>query len=229
MAEQTSDFTQQDTWRIFRIMAEFIEGFEMMHLLGPAVSVFGSARTKPGAEHYEMARALGHALSDAGYTVITGGGPGIMEAANRGAHEAGKPSVGLNIDLPFEQKPNPYISQLINFRYFFVRKVMFIKYALGAVVLPGGFGTMDELFELLTLVQTRRVQRLPVVLMGAAYWGGLMDWLRSTMQTAHCIEAKDLDIFLVTDDIAEAVAHIKQNAADTLEISGFTRTTGPAT
>jgi uncharacterized protein (TIGR00730 family) len=222
MADARADFTQQDTWRVFRIMAEFIEGFEMMHVIGPAVSVFGSARTQPGTPYYEMGRTLGRSLAEAGYTVVTGGGPGLMEAANRGAHEAGKPSVGLNIDLPHEQKPNPYISHLVNFRYFFVRKVMFLKYASGTVILPGGFGTMDELFELLTLVQTRRVESLPVVLMGKDYWTGLIEWLRVKMVGEQCIDVGDLDLFLVTDDTEEAVQFIKDRASEETIISGLT-------
>ena len=206
------DFTDHDTWRVFRIMAEFIEGFEMMHLVGPAVTVFGSARTKPGDADYEMARALGSELVKAGFGVITGAGPGCMEAANRGARDAEGASIGLNIDLPFEQKPNPYLTKLISFRYFFVRKVMFLKYAHGAVIVPGGFGTMDELFELLTLVQTMRVTPFPVVLMGEDYWGGLVDWLRDKMLAEGKISDGDLDVFHRTDDPAEAVAYIRERA-----------------
>ncbi len=206
------DFTDHDTWRVFRIMAEFIEGFEMMHLVGPAVTVFGSARTKPGDADYEMARALGSELVKAGFGVITGAGPGCMEAANRGARDAEGASIGLNIDLPFEQKPNPYLTKLISFRYFFVRKVMFLKYAHGAVIVPGGFGTMDELFELLTLVQTMRVTPFPVVLMGQDYWGGLVDWLRDKMLAEGKISDGDLDVFHRTDDPAEAVAYIRERA-----------------
>jgi hypothetical protein len=202
------DSMDQDTWRVFRIMAEFIEGFEMLHTLGPAVTVFGSARTKPGEPDYEMARVLGSEIVKAGFSVITGAGPGCMEAANRGARDAEGASIGLNIDLPFEQKPNPYLTKLISFRYFFVRKVMFLKYALGAVIVPGGFGTMDELFELLTLVQTMRVKPFPVVLMGQDYWGGLVDWLRDKMLGGGKISPEDLDFFHRTDDPAEAVAYI---------------------
>jgi uncharacterized protein (TIGR00730 family) len=202
-------------------MAEFIEGFEELRVVGQAVSVFGSARTPEDDPYYAVGVRVGKALCKAGFTVITGGGPGMMEAANRGAHEAGKDSVGLNIDLPHEQKPNPYISNLINFRYFFVRKVMFLKYASGAIVLPGGFGTMDELFELLTLVQTHRVDSLPVVLMGTSYWQGLVEWLRNTMLKQKCIDADDLNIFMLTDDPDEAVEYIKQNGPDQPVLSGF--------
>ena len=204
------DFTEQDTWRVFRIMAEFIEGFEMMHEFGPAVTVFGSARTAPDEPEYEMGRKLGASLVEAGFAVITGGGPGLMEAANRGAHEAGGVSIGLNIDLPLEQKPNPYLTDLINFRYFFVRKVMFLKYASAAVILPGGYGTMDEFNELLTLVQTERIEHMPIVLMGKDYWGGLVDWLRGTMLKEACIDPGDLELFCQTDDPGEAVACIRE-------------------
>ncbi len=207
-----ADFTQQDTWRVFRIMAEFIEGFEMMHELGPAVAVFGSARTPPDDPEYERGRKLGAALVEGGFAVITGGGPGLMEAANRGAKEAGGVSVGLNIDLPHEQKPNPYLTRMIAFRYFFVRKVMFLKYASGAVILPGGYGTMDEFNELLTLIQTRRIEPMPVVLMGTEYWGGLVDWLRGTMLAEGLIDREDLNLFYVTDDPDEAVGHVRDGA-----------------
>jgi hypothetical protein len=212
MPNEKADFTEQDTWRVFRIMAEFIEGFEMMHVLGPAVSVFGSSRTGEDHPHYTMGRALGGKLVGAGYTVITGGGPGVMEAANRGAHEKGGMSVGLNIDLPHEQKPNPYITKLVSFRYFFVRKVMFLKYASGAVILPGGFGTMDEFNELVTLLQTQRIPSMPVVLMGVEYWGGLVEWLRGTMLGHGYIDESDLDLFCMTDDPDEAVECIRSRA-----------------
>jgi uncharacterized protein (TIGR00730 family) len=206
------DFTDQDTWRVFRIMAEFIEGFETMHLVGPAVTVFGSARTKPGDPDYEMARTLGSEIVKAGFAVITGAGPGCMEAANRGARDAEGASIGLNIDLPFEQKPNPYLTKLISFRYFFVRKVMFVKYAHAAVIVPGGFGTMDELFELLTLVQTMRVTPFPVVLMGHDYWDGLLEWLKEKMLGEGKISPGDLDFVHLTDDPFEAVAYIRERA-----------------
>ncbi|MHC5056828.1 MAG: LOG family protein [Planctomycetota bacterium] len=206
------DFTDQDTWRVFRIMAEFIEGFEMMHLVGPAVTVFGSARTEPGDPDYEMTRVLGSEIVKAGFAVITGAGPGCMEAANRGARDAEGASIGLNIDLPFEQKPNPYLTKLISFRYFFVRKVMFVKYAHAAVIVPGGFGTMDELFELLTLVQTMRVTPFPVVLMGQDYWGGLLEWLKEKMLGEGKISPGDLDFLHRTDDPVEAVRYIRERA-----------------
>jgi len=206
------DFTQQDTWRIFRIMAEFIEGFEGMADIKRAVTVFGSARAKPGDEYYEMGRMAGRLLAENGFMVITGGGPGVMEAANRGAQEAGGHSIGLNVNLPMEQKPNPYISRLISFRYFFIRKVMFLKYALGTIVLPGGFGTMDEFFELITLQQTRKIPPMAIALVGRDYFGGLVDWLREVMLKKHSyIHPGDLDIFCFCDTVEDAVEYIARN------------------
>ncbi len=202
------DFTQQDTWRVFRIMAEFVEGFEDLAHIRPAVAVFGSARTRPRHPHYKLTRELARALAAEGFTVVTGGGPGLMEAANRGAAEHGGQSVGLNIDLPMEQQPNPYAKLQMNFRYFFCRKVMFMKYASGFVIMPGGFGTMDELFESLTLIQTHRIKPFPVVLMGRRYWSGLVKWLRRTMLARGCISPQDLDLFTVTDSVRKAVDKI---------------------
>ena len=197
----------KDLWRVFRIMSEFVEGFETLSRLGPSVSVFGSARTQPGHEYYELARTVAAELVKRDYGIITGGGPGIMQAANQGAHEAGGVSVGLNIDIPHEQVGNEYVDpdRLINFDFFFVRKVMFIKYAQGFIVLPGGFGTMDELFEALTLIQTGKSTRFPVVLVGTAFWSGLVDWLKSTMLEAGNISPGNLDLFRLTDDPVEAV------------------------
>jgi len=202
------DFTKEDTWRVFRIMAEFVEGFEDLAHIQPAVAVFGSARTKPRHPHYKLTRKLGAALAAQGFTVVTGGGPGLMEAANRGARDADGHSVGLNIDLPFEQTPNPHANLQMNFRYFFCRKVMFVKYASGFVIMPGGFGTMDELFESLTLIQTHRIKPFPVVLMGRKYWRGLVGWLRRTMLAEGCISPEDTDLFVVTDDVDTAVRKI---------------------
>src|SRR5690606_5628397 len=184
--ERWEETRLRDTWRIFKIMAEFVEGYEILARIGPSVSVFGSARTPPGTRYYEMGEAVGRALVEHGYGVITGGGPGIMEAANRGAQAAGGVSVGLNITLPHEQHSNPYIDpdKLINFDFFFARKAMFVKYAMGFVVLPGGFGTLDELFEALTLIQTKKTTHFPVVLMGSEFWGGLIDWLREAVLSA---------------------------------------------
>lgn len=205
------DWKVRDSWRTLRILSEFVEGFDTLSDLPPAVSVFGSARAKPDSPECEMAERLGHALAKAGYAVITGGGPGVMEAANRGCTEAGGLSVGLGIELPFEQGINEWVDVGIDFRYFFVRKTMFVKYAQAFVVLPGGFGTMDELFEALTLVQTRKVTRFPVVLMGVDYWGGLLEWMRNTMMKQGMIGAGDLEITLVTDDVNEAVKYIVES------------------
>ncbi|MDP7063296.1 MAG: TIGR00730 family Rossman fold protein [Planctomycetota bacterium] len=193
-----------DPWMVLKIMGEFVEGFDTMRHVGPGISIFGSARTKEGTEHYEMGRAVAGQVARRGYTVITGGGPGAMEAANRGAQEAGGKSVGLNIDLPMEQEPNPYQDVEINFRYFFARKVCFAKYALGYVVLPGGFGTMDEFFEALTLIQTKKMSDFPIVLMGKDYWGGLVRWIKKSMIAEGTISKEDPDMFYVTDNPAEA-------------------------
>src|SRR5258708_3701261 len=193
-------FTETDPWRALRILSEFVEGFDAMAKVGPAITVFGSARTGRDDPVYELARAIGRRLADAGYAVITGGGPGTMEAANRGCREAGGLSVGCNIELPHEQGMNPYVDLGVDFRYFFARKVMFVKYADGFVILPGGFGTLDELFEALTLIQTGKVSHFPVVLYGRSYWGGLIDWLRGTLVASGAVAAADLDLFHVTDD-----------------------------
>jgi uncharacterized protein (TIGR00730 family) len=201
---------QKDIWRIFRIMAEFVEGFDQMTKLGPCVSIFGSARIKPGHKYYEMAREVAKELVKAGFGIITGGGPGIMEAANLGAKEAGGLSVGINIELPLEQKFNPYVDVGIEFRHFFVRKVMFVKYAQGFVVLPGGFGTLDEFFEAVTLIQTGKTTRFPVVLMGSEYWQGLIDWLRDKVLAEGNISPEDLEIFELTDDPKEAARIITE-------------------
>jgi uncharacterized protein (TIGR00730 family) len=201
----------KDLWRIFRIMSEFVEGFETLSRIGPCVSIFGSARTPRGHRYYRMAEAVGRCLVEHGFGVITGGGPGIMEAANKGAKEAGGVSVGLNIVIPHEQESNPYIDRdkLINFDFFFVRKVMFVKYAQGFIVLPGGFGTMDELFEALTLIQTGKASRFPVILMGTDYWSGLLDWLRNEMLAAGNISPEDLELFMLTDAPEEAAEIIE--------------------
>jgi uncharacterized protein (TIGR00730 family) len=188
-----------------RIQSEFVEGFGALAELGPAVSVFGSARTKPGSPYYALAEEVGRRLVRAGYAVITGGGPGAMEAANKGAADAGGDSVGLGIELPFEQGLNDYVNLGVNFRYFFARKTMFVKYAEGFIVLPGGFGTLDELFEAVTLVQTQKVTSFPIVLMGTDYWGGLLDWLKTSALDHGTISEKDLRLLHVTDDLEEAV------------------------
>ncbi|MBW3647799.1 MAG: TIGR00730 family Rossman fold protein [Actinobacteria bacterium] len=203
-----SDWVHTDPWRVLRIQTEFVEGFGLLAELPRAVSVFGSARTSRDDPRYELARRLGGALADAGWAVITGGGPGIMEAANRGASEAGGLSVGLGIELPFEQSLNDWVDLGLEFRYFFARKTMFVKYAQAFVILPGGFGTMDELFEALTLVQTRKVNQFPVILMGAEFWAPLLAWLRDTLTPRGLISPEDLELFQVTDDVDDAVRRI---------------------
>ena len=202
-----NDIKINDSWAIFKIIAEFVEGYERMAKIGPSISVFGSARTKPDNQYYKLGVEVSKLLAEGGYGVITGGGPGIMEAGNKGAQEGGGKSVGLNIDLPFEQNHNPYIDQEHNleFDYFFVRKVMFVKYAQGFVVLPGGFGTLDELFEALTLMQTKKINKRPVVLIGSEYWGGLIDWIKATMLAKENNVAEgDMDLIKVVDSAQEA-------------------------
>ena len=206
------DWLHEDPWRVMRIQSEFVEGFGALAELGPAISVFGSARSTPDAPDYEQGVVAGRRLVEEGFAVITGGGPGVMEAANKGAQEAGGVSVGLGIELPFEQGVNEYVNLGINFRYFFVRKTMFVKYAQGFIVLPGGFGTMDELFESLTLVQTRTITRFPIVLVGHAYWDGLVHWLRESVVADGKAAHTDLDLFHVTDEIEEAVQIVTDHA-----------------
>jgi len=209
-SQDAPDWVHGDPWRVLRIQSEFVEGFGALAELGPAISVFGSSRSKPGDSEYAIAEEIGAKLVEAGFACITGGGPGVMEAANKGAAEAGGVSVGLGIELPFEQGVNEYVNLGLNFRYFFVRKMMFVKYAQGFIVLPGGFGTFDELFESLTLVQTRTITRFPIVLFGHAYWDGLMDWLRDVVVADGKISESDLDLITVTDDIDEALATVVQ-------------------
>jgi len=213
-AAEPHDFAAEETWRIFRIMAEFVEGFETLSEVGPAVSIFGSARTPEGAHFYDVARALGRGFVEAGYGAITGGGPGIMEAANRGATEAGGESVGLNIILPFEQKPNRYVKRLLNFHYFFARKVMFAKYSKAFIACPGGFGTLDEFFELTTLVQTMRVKPIPIILICKEYWGGLVGWIRDVVLGQDHISAGDTQLYQIIDDPDEAVRIVERFYAD---------------
>jgi len=200
-----SDWVHTDPWRVLRIQAEFVEGFGMLAEMPRAATVFGSARTPVDSKEYEIGRELGARLAGAGFAVITGGGPGTMEAANRGCSEAGGLSIGLGIELPFEQGLNDWVHQGINFRYFFARKTMFVKYSQAFVCLPGGLGTMDELFEALVLVQTKKVTKFPVVLLGIDYWGGLHDWIRNTMLSEGKISPKDMDLLHLTDDIDDAV------------------------
>jgi uncharacterized protein (TIGR00730 family) len=208
-----ANWVHTDPWRVLRIQSEFVEGFGTLAELGPAVAVFGSARTSPEDPSFLNAERLGRRLAEAGLAVITGGGPGIMEAANKGAAEAGGVSVGLGIELPFESGLNPYVNLGINFRYFFARKTMFVKYAQGFVVMPGGFGTLDELFEALTLVQTQKVTSFPVVLFGSSYWQGLLDWFADTALAHGAIGQRDLDLLQLTDDLDEAVALVRAGRA----------------
>jgi hypothetical protein len=207
-----NEIKTNDSWAIFKIMGEFVNGFERMSQIGPCVSIFGSARTKPDQKYYDLAVKVAQTLAENGYGVITGGGPGIMEAGNRGAHLAGGTSVGLNIDLPFEQHDNPYIDddKSLDFDYFFVRKVMFVKYSQGFVVLPGGFGTLDELFEAITLIQTHKIGKFPIVLVGSDYWRGLLDWIKNTMVTGATISPEDMNLIRLVDTEDEVVEIINE-------------------
>ena len=221
-----TDWVHADPWRVLRIQSEFVEGFGALAELGSAVSVFGSARSRPEDPEYALAEELGRQLVAAGFAVITGGGPGTMEAANKGACESGGVSVGLGIELPFESGFNEYVDMGVNFRYFFARKTMFVKYAQGFVVLPGGFGTFDELFEALTLVQTRKVTSFPIVLLGRDYWSGLVDWIRGTVLAGGKVFEADLDMFTVTDSVEEAVDIMVSARRDRSDAPGSGRTPG---
>lgn len=204
------DFTREDPWRVFRIMSEFVEGFEVLSEVGKAVSIFGSSRTHPSNKYYKLAEKLAYLLAREGYAIITGSGPGMMEAANKGARRAKGKSIGLNIQIPSEQKPNKYVDTLLDFRYFFVRKVIFVKYAKAFVIMPGGYGTLDEFFEAINLIQTMRIQRFPVVLFGSDYWAGMLGWLKNTVLKHGNISKEDLDIFTVVDEPIEVVRVIKR-------------------
>lgn len=204
------DFTQEDPWRVFRIMSEFVDGFEVLSQVGKAVSIFGSARTKPDNKYYKDAEEIAYLISKAGYAIITGSGPGMMEAANKGARRAKGKSIGLNIQIPLEQKPNKYVDTLLDFHYFFVRKVMFVKYAKAFVIMPGGYGTLDEFFEAINLIQTERIGKFPVVLYGSAYWKGMLDWIKGTLLKNGAISKEDLHIFTVVNSPKEAVNVIKK-------------------
>lgn len=208
--KKASPLYDQDPWRVFRIMSEFVEGFDMLSEANTAVTVFGSARLKPNTPDYKAAREIGAKLCKAGYAVITGGGPGLMEAANRGANEASGCSIGLNIELPMEQTLNKFVNMPMGFRYFFVRKVMFTKYASAVVVMPGGYGTMDELFEVLTLIQTNKIAPIPVILYRSSYWKGLITWMRETMIATGMLTEEELGIFKVMDSVDEIVEEIKK-------------------
>ncbi|HLD83222.1 MAG TPA: TIGR00730 family Rossman fold protein [Candidatus Omnitrophota bacterium] len=204
------DFTKEDTWRLFRIMSEFVEGFEVLSDIGRAVSIFGSSRIKPSNKYYKLAEETAYLLAKEGYAIITGSGPAIMEAANKGARKAGGRSVGLNIQIPEVQKSNKYVDTLLDFRYFFVRKVMFVKYAKAFVIMPGGYGTLDEFTEAINLIQTERIPKFPVVLFGSEYWKGMLDWLKDMVLKNGSISPQDLDIFTVVDEPKEVVSVIKK-------------------
>lgn len=204
------DFTREDPWRVFRIMSEFVEGFEVLSEVGAAVSIFGSSRTKAGSKYYKLGEEIAYLLAKEGYAVITGSGPGLMEAANKGARRAKGKSIGLNIQIPSEQKPNKYIDLLLDFRYFFVRKVMFVKYAKAFVILPGGYGTLDEFTEAINLIQTERIGKFPVILFNKEYWKGMVDWLKDKVVKEGCITKDELDIFTVVDTPKEVVTVIRK-------------------
>lgn len=205
-----NEIKTNDSWAIFKIMGEFVNGFEKMSAIGPCVTIFGSARLKPGDEFYELAVRIARRVAQSGYGIITGGGPGIMEAGNKGAHLAGGTSVGLNIDLPFEQHDNAFIDEdkSLNFDYFFVRKVMFVKYSQGFVVMPGGFGTLDELFEAITLIQTHKIQKFPIILVGSQFWKGLLDWIKDSLLATGKISPEDLDLLQLVDTEEEVISRI---------------------
>jgi uncharacterized protein (TIGR00730 family) len=215
------DLAKSDTWRVFRIMAELVEGFEALNGIGPAVTIFGSARLQPGSPYYDKCLRVSESLAKDGFAVISGGGPGIMEAANRGAQNASGVSVGLNIELPMEQTPNSYQDVRLEFRYFFVRKLMFVKYAVGYVIFPGGFGTMDELFEALTLIQTKKIRSFPVVLVGRDYWQGMIEWMKKTVLEFGNISPEDIDLMHIVDEPEEACAIINKRYKD--RVSGIHR------
>lgn len=205
------DLSMKESWRLFKIMSEIVDGFENLSEIGPAVSMFGSARVKPEDPLYKETEEIAKKLSEAGFSVITGGGPGLMEAGNKGAYENGGESIGLHIHLPMEQHNNPYLNVRSDFRYFFIRKLMFIKYALAYVALPGGYGTLDELAEALVLIQTHRIKPFPIVLFGTEFWGGLVDWFKNQLVANEFASEEDLDLFIVSDDPEEVVAHIKKH------------------
>lgn len=212
LTKNWTDLKAESSWQVFKVMSEMVEGFEKLNKIGPCISIFGSARVKPESEHYQLTVEIASKLSKEGFGVISGGGPGVMEAANKGAKQAGGKSVGLNIDLPFEQDSNPYIDtdKLITFRYFFIRKLMFVKYAQGFVLMPGGFGTMDELFEIITLVQTDKVDDIPIILVGKEYWSGLIDWIKSQLLKGKFISEDDLDLIKIVDTSDEVIKFINE-------------------
>jgi uncharacterized protein (TIGR00730 family) len=215
---RADEFTHTDPWRVFRIMGEFVEGFDELATLSRGIAIFGSARTDPDNPDYKAAQETGALLAAQGFAVITGGGPGIMEAANRGAFEAGGLSIGCNIELPFEQRANAYQTLSLTFKYFFVRKMMFVKYSLAFVIFPGGFGTFDELFEALTLIQTRKIRNFPIVLYNSSYWKGMLDWLREVVLLEGKISEHDMDMFYITDSPAEVVEIVMQSQSSLTEL-----------
>lgn len=228
MSNMMPDFTHQseispsthDSWRLFRIISEFVEGFETLSTIGPSISIFGSARLKQTSPYYQMGENVAYKIAKKGFSVITGAGPSIMEAANKGAQRAQGRSCGLVIDLPFESEPNAFIDPKlkIRFRYFFVRKVMFLRYAQGYVFLPGGYGTLDELFETLTLIQTKKIQPVPIYLIGTTFWKGLISWIKDTMLAQKCIDKSDLDFFIITDDLDEVASGLERSYHDRLKL-----------
>ena len=207
------DFKGDESWRMFRIMSEFTEGFDKLSDIKNGISVFGSARLEPTSPYYKECMKLTHQLAKDGFTIITGGGPGIMEAANRGANDANEQTIGLNISLPCEQTPNPYQNLPLSFKYFFVRKVMFVKYSIGYVCMPGGFGTLDEMFEALTLIQTHKIYYMPIILFGSDFWSGLVDWIKNKVISENMISPEDLDLFVVTDSVEEVRQHLLAHKA----------------
>lgn len=215
---RADEFTHTDPWRVFRIMGEFVEGFDELATLNRGISIFGSARSKPGDEDYKAAEETAALLAAEGFAVITGGGPGIMEAANKGAFEAGGLSIGCNIELPFEQRPNAYLTKSLTFKYFFVRKMMFVKYSLGFIIFPGGFGTFDELFEALTLIQTRKIRNFPMILVGSSYWTGLLNWLRDVVMAEGKISDIDFAMMQITDSPAEVVEIVRRSQSALTEL-----------
>jgi uncharacterized protein (TIGR00730 family) len=215
-----SELSAHDSWRLFRILSEFVDGFETLSHIGPSISIFGSARLKSNSPYYQMAVDVSYKIAKKGFSVITGAGLSIMEAANKGAQKAQGRSCGLVIDLPFESEPNEFIDPKLKlrFRYFFVRKVMFVRYAQGFVFLPGGYGTLDEMFETLTLIQTKKIQPVPIYLIGSSFWAGLIDWLKATMLAHKCIDESDLDLFVITDDLDEVANGLEQHYRDRLKL-----------
>lgn len=216
LTKNWTDLKAESSWQVFKVMSEMVEGFEKLNKIGPCISIFGSARIEPDSKYYQLTMEIASKLCHEGFGVISGGGPGVMEAANKGAKQVDGRSVGLNIDLPFEQDSNPYIDpdKLITFRYFFIRKLMFVKYAQGFVLMPGGFGTMDEVFEILTLVQTNKADSIPIIMVGSSYWKGLVDWIKEQLLDGHYISPEDMNLFKLVDTADEVIQHINEFYAE---------------